>query len=169
MSSVVARPFQTIIVSANTDQALRAFEYGVLDFVPKPFKAGRLAQALKHLDSPDDAVEAGNGNAKYLGVKMAGNTRLISVENIGFIRAAGRYSELVLKDGTTSIHEKNLTQLLMVLPEAFQRIHKSHIVNLACAKNTLSHPGSKYELVLDNGIILSVGRAYISHLKKRLL
>lgn len=169
LSGLVARPFQTIIVSANIDQALRAFEYGVIDFVAKPFKPTRLAQALNRLNNKGDATEAGKGNAKLLGIKISGKIKLVAVEDITFIRAAGRYSELVLKDGTTSIHEKNLTQLVMILPEQFQRIHKSHIVNLALARNILSNPGSKYELMLDEGTILPVGRVYIGHLKKRLL
>ena len=35
LSDVVSSNFQTIIVSGNIDQALRSYEYGVLDFVPK--------------------------------------------------------------------------------------------------------------------------------------
>src|SRR5688572_31129759 len=46
LASSVAGSFHTIIVSANTEQALRAFEYGVIDFVPKPFSRERLEQAL---------------------------------------------------------------------------------------------------------------------------
>src|SRR5512135_2950436 len=37
------RAFQTIVVSANTELSLRAFDYGVLDFVPKPVSRERLA------------------------------------------------------------------------------------------------------------------------------
>ena len=44
LESKVAGSFHTIIVSATTDQALRAFEHGVLDFVPKPFAEERLNQ-----------------------------------------------------------------------------------------------------------------------------
>ncbi len=40
----VASAFHTIIVSANTDRALEAFQYGVIDFVPKPFTRERLAR-----------------------------------------------------------------------------------------------------------------------------
>src|SRR5688572_16580366 len=41
-----AGSFQTIVVSANSDRALEAFQYGVLDFVPKPFDLERLKRAL---------------------------------------------------------------------------------------------------------------------------
>ncbi|TGL45629.1 helix-turn-helix domain-containing protein [Leptospira perdikensis] len=36
----------TIIVSANTDNAIRAFEYGVIDFIAKPVSEDRLRLAL---------------------------------------------------------------------------------------------------------------------------
>ncbi|PJZ44913.1 response regulator transcription factor [Leptospira brenneri] len=37
----------TIIVSANTDNAIRAFEYGVIDFIAKPISEDRLRLALE--------------------------------------------------------------------------------------------------------------------------
>src|SRR5690606_21849668 len=40
-----AEPFQTVVVSANADRAIEAFELGVVDFVPKPFTAERLEKA----------------------------------------------------------------------------------------------------------------------------
>lgn len=36
----------TIVVSANTDNAIRAFEYGVIDFIAKPVSEDRLRLAL---------------------------------------------------------------------------------------------------------------------------
>ena len=41
--------FHTIIISANKDQALKAFEFGVLDFVPKPFNKVRLELAFNRI------------------------------------------------------------------------------------------------------------------------
>ena len=43
LKASVAGSFHTIIVSANTEQALRAFEFGVIDFVAKPCMKDRLA------------------------------------------------------------------------------------------------------------------------------
>ncbi|TGN10401.1 response regulator transcription factor [Leptospira ilyithenensis] len=41
----------TIVVSGNTDQALSAFEYGVIDFIAKPVSEDRLRLALERYDS----------------------------------------------------------------------------------------------------------------------
>lgn len=53
LQNVVAKSFQTIIVSAYTDKAITAFNYGVLDFVPKPFDEDRLAQAFMRFTSSE--------------------------------------------------------------------------------------------------------------------
>ena len=51
LAAAVAGRHQTIVISANTDRALTAFEYGVVDFVPKPFDRERLAQALSRVSA----------------------------------------------------------------------------------------------------------------------
>src|SRR3546814_3334293 len=47
LKRAVSGSFATIVVSAHTDRALDAFEYGVVDFVPNPFTAPRLCQAFE--------------------------------------------------------------------------------------------------------------------------
>ena len=49
LGEAVAASFHTIIVSARHDQALRAFEYGVVDFVAKPYTEDRLRQAIERV------------------------------------------------------------------------------------------------------------------------
>jgi DNA-binding LytR/AlgR family response regulator len=168
LPDVVSRAFQTIIVSANTDQALRSYEYGVIDFVAKPFNAARLQQALNKLSTKAQDAEAGGGHAKLLGVRYVGKTLLIPVQDISHIKASGRYSEITSADQPVRLHEKKLKELLLILPEPFQRIHKSYIVNLDEAESIVAHPGSKYELCLKGGISVPIGRTYISSLRRRL-
>ena len=46
LTTAVSKSFHTIVISAYRDQAITAFEYGVLDFVPKPFNRERLGTSL---------------------------------------------------------------------------------------------------------------------------
>ena len=50
LQTLVSYAFHTIIISANTHQAIEAFEYGVLDFIPKPFTVERLQNAPARYD-----------------------------------------------------------------------------------------------------------------------
>ena len=49
LEEVAAESFHTIIVSAYKDRAIRAFEYGVLDFVAKPYTEERLSLAIQRI------------------------------------------------------------------------------------------------------------------------
>src|SRR5688572_4883637 len=96
LASSVAGSFHTIIVSANTDQALRAFEYGVLDFVAKPFTRERLEQALQRVL---DREARGASAAKFLAVRKHGKVELVPIDQVLYVEGAGAYAELVLEDG----------------------------------------------------------------------
>ncbi len=168
LAGMVARNFQTIIVSANTDQALTAFEYGVVDFVAKPFTEERLKQALGKLGGAGQGNKhTGAGKAQFLGVRHAGKTQLIQVADIVRLKADDKYCEIILKNGSNFFHEKSLGQLMLLLPDNFQRIHKSHGVNLLETQALKSFPGSKYELQCLSGEHVPVGRSYLSALRER--
>jgi len=127
LQASVAGSFHTIIVSANVEQALKAFEYGVLDFVPKPFTPERFAQALKRVtDAEGRAAHA----AKFLAVRKYGNVKLIPIDEVLYAQGAGAYAELVLGDGSRELHDKTLEKLHALLPPVFERIHKSYVVRL---------------------------------------
>ncbi len=162
----VASAFHTIIVSANTDRALEAFQYGVLDFVPKPFTRERLAQALARVTGPI----ARNGHAtRNLAVKKAGRIELVAVDDVLFVQGAGNYSELILTNGKKELHDKTLEKLEAILSEEFERTHKSYLVRRSAIKALHASEGSHYELELKNGECLPIGRTYYKGLRERLL
>ncbi|HUR59962.1 MAG TPA: LytTR family DNA-binding domain-containing protein, partial [Opitutaceae bacterium] len=131
LASSVAGSFHTIIVSANTEQALRAFEHGVIDFVPKPFSRERLAQALQRVTDRNGRAASA---AKFLAVRKHGRVELVPIDRILYVEGAGAYAELVLDDGTRELHDKTLEKLHALLPPLFERIHKSYIVRWTAVK-----------------------------------
>ena len=155
LADAVAGSFHTIIVSANTDQALRAFEWGVLDFVPKPFTRERLAAALQRVCARTAQASCA---AKYLAVRKHGRIDLVPIEQILYVEGAGAYAELVMADGRRELHEKTLERVHALLPPAFTRIHKSFVVRMTAVKTLHASEGSHYELELKNGVRLPVGR-----------
>lgn len=161
----VASSFHTIVVSANTDQALRAFEFGVIDFVPKPFTQERLAQALRRVTERDGRSALA---AKYLAVRKYGKVELVPVDRVLYVQGAGAYAELVLDDGTRELHDKTLEKLHALLPPGFERIHKSYVVRLSEVKAWHAHEGSRQEVELRNGVRLPVGRTRSREIKERL-
>ncbi len=161
-----AGSFHTIIVSAYADQALRAFEHGVLDFVAKPYGKKRLQQAF---DRFLDQQGVRQGQAKYLAVKKTGKLEILELVQVRYLKGADYYSEIVLKDGRVKLHNKTLNKLMMILPPSFARIHKSYIVNMTEAVKIRALGGSKYDLELSNGELLPVGRTKYKELTARFM
>lgn len=165
LRSAVAGRYHCVVVSAHRDRALQAFEYGVLDFVPKPFSRERLGLALERLL---DAGRYRAGSARYLGVWRAQGTALVELAEVLWIRADGDYSEIRLFDGRSELHDKSLAALAAVLPPDFVRCHRSCLVNLRHVRSLHSGSGSRYWLLMANGKELPVGRAHVADLRREL-
>lgn len=165
LKASVAGSFHTIIVSANTEQALRAFEFGVIDFVGKPCMKDRLAQALQRVTDRDGRAACA---AKFLAVRKLGKVELVPIDRILYVEGAGAYAELVLDHGRRELHDKTLEKLHALLPPVFDRIHKSYVVRLSAVKALHAHEGSQYEAELKNGLRLPVGRTRYKEIREKL-
>ena len=159
-----AGPFHTVVVSAHTERALEAFEVGVLDFVPKPFGAERVRATLNRLRGA-----RADHPAASLAVRSAGRVNLVPVAEVAYVRAAGSYSELVLRDGSVRLHSKPLDRLLTVLPASFERVHRSYLVRLDEVVRLHVREGSRYAVVLASGEEVPVGRTRVEAVRARLV
>jgi DNA-binding LytR/AlgR family response regulator len=164
LKRAVSGSFDTIVVSANTDRAIEAFEHGVVDFVPKPFTEARLGQAFERL-----SAKGGEGEAiRYLIVRHAGKLERIKIDDIRAIHGANDYSELELAGDSRRLHEKSLDKLAQMLAGRFMRIHRSHLVNLDEVHSLAAYAGSRYRLELKDGRELPVGRKWIKSARRAL-
>lgn len=165
LESNVAGSFHTIIVSANTDNALLAFERGVIDFVAKPFSEERLGEALRRVSEPGGRSPHA---ARFLAVRRQGRIELVPTDDVLYVQGADDCSELVLVDGRRKLHDKTLEKLEALLPPAFERIHRSYLVRLSAVKALHVHEGSRYEAELNNGVRLPVGRTRYKEIRNAL-
>jgi two-component system LytT family response regulator len=173
-----------IFVTAHERHALRAFEVSALDYLLKPVAEERLAEALtkaraalKDQGGPDDRVarlldyldqdvDLGPGHgvprfARRLVAKDRDRYLLLPVEDIAWIAAAGNYAEIHATGGRVALVRATLAELEQRLdPAEFARIHRSTLVRLARARELRPDAHGDFDLVLDDGTILAVGRAY---------
>lgn len=107
--------------------------------------------------------------ARYLSIKQASGTVLIELCDVFYIWGAGPFGELVLKNGKTHLHGKSLDKLAQLLPESWQRIHKSYVVNMEEVLQWHASAGSIYDVQLKDGSRLPVGRTRYKELRARWL
>lgn len=163
VKDVAARAFHTVVVSAHTERALEAFEIGVLDFVGKPFGLDRIQKTMGRIRGA-----RADHPASSLAIRSAGRIDLVPIKEIAYVKAAGSYAELVLRDGRVRVHNKSLDRLLPVLPRSFERVHRSYLVRLDEVVQIRVREGSRYAAVLESGEEIPIGRTRVDVIRERL-
>ncbi|MBQ4837150.1 MULTISPECIES: LytR/AlgR family response regulator transcription factor [Pseudoalteromonas] len=161
LQNQLAKAFHTIVISAYADKAIEAFEFGVLDFIAKPLEEHRLAKALAKLT--DNTLRSHYG-CRYLSVKKRAAIELIEVANIAWLKADGHYSEIHLINGEeVYLHSKSIEKIQLLLPEQFERIHRSYVVNINQLARIQVESGGRYFAQLRDNTQLPIGRTkYLS-------
>ena len=164
LKQAVARSFHTIIISAYSDKAVEAFEYGVLDFIPKPYSPARLKAAFNRLQ---DSHALDVRTLKYLSVRKFGKIEIIPLEEVKYFKGANVYSELHLFSGGVEIYDKSLKNIGKLLSRSYTRIHKSFIVDMRLIRKIINYGSGKYEIALVSRDRLPVSRKRIREIRKR--
>lgn len=165
LKSIMNARFHTIIVSAYTDKALEAFEYGVLDFIPKPFTLERLSKAMLRFSSIDTS---GSGMMTKLAVTTGGNTLFIPLSDILYVQADKIYSQLHCRNGDIHLYSKPLNGLMQLLPVNYYRIHRSFAVDLNNIDRIQKVKHNTFAVELKSGEQLPISRNIKSELANRL-
>lgn len=162
LKQTVSNSFQTIIISANTNRAIEAFEYGVLDFIPKPYSRERIEAAFARMN-PN--VKQERHSLKYITVKRGFEIQVISLEDIRYFKSANIYVELILNNKQIAICDKSMKALAPLLPQNYFRIHKSYIVDVRNIDAIQLLGGGQYRIKLKTGELLPLSRNKIKSLK----
>lgn len=164
LKASVAGAFHTIIISAYTNQAVEAFNYGVLDFVPKPVEAERLRIAF---DKYFGVVEKKNTGIKYLVVRKHNFNHLILIEEIKYFEANGYIVRIFIKGRKSELIEKPLNRLMQILPDNFMRVHRSYIVDIKEISKYRHKGGGAYEMELRNGELIPLSPSVYKLLQQK--
>jgi two-component system, LytTR family, response regulator len=102
-------------------------------------------------------------------LKGADRVRLLPVQQITWIEAAGMYVKLHLRDGTVHLHRSLLGDLDAALDQRrFVRVHRSAIVNIDVIEELQQDPHGDYTVVLKDRTEVRLGRRYRARLQDRL-
>jgi DNA-binding LytR/AlgR family response regulator len=166
-----ASPPAVVFVTAYDDAAVDAFEVAAVDYVLKPIRRERIAEAVRRVQeaSPAAAVvpEApAGGPDETLAVELGGTTRFVARSEVLHVEAAGDYARLHTASGSHLVRTP-----LSALEErwtvaGFVRVHRSHLVALAHVEQLRTEPGRT--VVVVGGTELVVSRRHTRELKERL-
>lgn len=126
MTRFASRP-QIVFITAYEDHAVAAFDLGATDYVMKPVRPDRLAEAVRRATGGEPPTD----DDETISVELAGVTRFLRRSQIVLVEAQGDYARLHTAAGSHLLRTP-----LSVLEErwraaGFVRIHRSTLVALA--------------------------------------
>jgi DNA-binding LytR/AlgR family response regulator len=164
-----------VFVSAYDVHALEAFDLRAVDYVMKPVREERLAEAVgRVLESRGRAVgavvaapAAEGSDDETIAVELGGVTRFVKRSEVRYVEAHGDYARLVTADG------RHLVRVSLALLEeqwadaGFARIHRRWLVPLGAIDEVRSDGGRMSVRVGD--AVLPVSRRHTRELRDRLV
>ncbi|MFF0557946.1 LytR/AlgR family response regulator transcription factor [Streptomyces sp. NPDC004266] len=161
-----ARPPLVVFVTAHEGFALQAFDLQAVDYVLKPVRRERLAEAVRRVHGLVHAAPAPASAPpapEQVPVELGGVTRFVAVEDIAYVEAHGDYARLHTDQGSHLVRIPLSTLEERWADRGFVRIHRSHLVAV----------GRITELRVDGGATsvrlgatdLAVSRRHARHLR----
>ncbi|MEV0844421.1 LytTR family DNA-binding domain-containing protein [Streptomyces sp. NPDC049954] len=170
-----ARPPLIVFVTAHEDFAVRAFDLKAVDYVLKPVRRERLAEAVRRVVEQTEARDQqrrpaalpATTAAEHVPVELGGVTRLVPVADIAYAEAQGDYARLHTGEGSHLVRIPLSTLEERWQPHGFVRIHRSHLVALHRIEELRMDGGGMS--VRIGGAELSVSRRHASRLRELLV
>lgn len=125
----MVKPPKVILTTAYSEYALESYDYGVVDYLLKPIKIERFLKAIHKVSTSKIETPKKERVNKALQIKHDGLPLTISFSSILYIQSFGNYLK-IFTDSRMYLISETLINITRLLPENFQRSHKSYIANL---------------------------------------
>ena len=189
---MIGRRAHLVFVTAYDQYAVEAFAHNALDYLVKPLEAARLADTVTRLKErvrvaePDANTEAlieklaahlekksgGPAALRWIHVSVGQSLRLVSVEEIDFLRSDDKYTLIAWRgDGgkaSEGLIRTPLKELIEQLdPEHFAQVHRSVVVNLSAVSHLTRGENETATIHLKGRAeVLPVSRSYLHRFRQ---
>lgn len=156
-----AHPPQVVFVTAYEQHAVDAFDMAATDFLRKPIRAERLAEAVRRVQRRRNTTEpqATAAADETIAVELAGRTSYLKRSDIVVVEATGDYVRLHTLSGSHLVRTP-LSALEERWTEAgFLRVHRRYLVNRAKVQALRASAG-RIEVELEGGRVVPVSRRH---------
>jgi DNA-binding LytR/AlgR family response regulator len=161
---------KVILTTSKTDYAFDAFQYGVVDYLKKPFAFNRFNESIAKIrESFKTKIESvlikapeNNNNQEEIFIKADGKLTRLNFQEILYIESLGDY----VKYFTSTKNYVTLSTLKAVEEKMcsnnFMKVHRSYIVNLQKIKDIQDNT-----LVIE-GKVIPISKSYKSDVMNRI-
>lgn len=168
-------PPAVVFTTAYDEHALAAFEMRALDYLLKPVRSERLAEALKRVEQITVGREAletiespADGRRQHLSAVVGGSLRLIPVREVLYLQADQGYVSAVTAS-TRLLIEDSLRSLEDEFADAFVRVHRNALVQPRHVRGLEKSSGGNTVVVFETCTDrLVVSRRLLPQVRRRL-
>ncbi|GAA5066512.1 LytR/AlgR family response regulator transcription factor [Thermocatellispora tengchongensis] len=128
--SQFANPPRVVFVTAYEEHAVDAFEIKAEDYLLKPVRPERLAEAIRRVCVASEAAEPDPGAREpdTIPVELGGVTRFVASTEVRYVEAHGDYARLHTATGSHLVRISLATLEERWASAGFVRVHRSHLV-----------------------------------------
>lgn len=152
-----------VFITAHEQYAVKAFKFSALDFILKPVDPEELQvtigkikevvgknNSFEHIDLLLENIRKKVDNFKRIALSTSDGIHLFDVSDIIRCEANVNYTEFFIKNHKPVLISRTLKEYEEMLTEhGFERIHQSHLINLAYLKSYIKSDGG-YVIMADN-------------------
>jgi two-component system LytT family response regulator len=178
-------PPYVIFTTAYSEYAAQAFEMEAVDYLLKPFDAGRFERSLnrarkliggtaaptrgedldRHLSRLASMLDQRFGKTRIL-VKVGTAIRPVDVAGIFYVESEGDYLRLAVAGEKLRIRERMKDIEEQVAEAGFVRIHRSVLVNLEHVREMKPKKHGDYEFLMSDGQRFVSGATYRASVRR---
>jgi len=167
LAQVLARfksPPPIVFVTAHEEHAVDAFDLRAVDYVLKPVREERLAEAVRRV--LEGSASPAAGGDEQIPVERGGVTRFVRRSEVRYVEAHGDYARLHTASSSHLVRTPLSTLEEEWGPAGFVRIHRSLLVSLAHVDEVRMESGRC--TVVVGGTDLQVSRRHTRELRELL-
>lgn len=154
---------QVVFITAHEQYAIKAFRFSALDFLLKPVDPDELQKVIQkikevmsksdnyaHIDLLLENIRRKVDHFKRIALSTSEGIHLFEISDIIRCESEDNYTKFYIKNNKPILISKTLKEYEELLTEhGFERIHQSHLINLAYLKSYIKKEGG-YVVMADN-------------------
>lgn len=158
-----------VFITAHEQYAIKAFRFSALDFLLKPVDPEELQKVIEkiknvlvknddysHIDLLLENIRKKVDNFKRIALSNSDGIHLFEVSDIIRCESEDNYTKFFIKNSKPILISRTLKEYEELLTEhGFERIHQSHLINIAYLKSYIKKDGGYVVMADDSNLPIS--------------
>ena len=159
-----------VFATAYDNYAIQAFEVNAVDYILKPFDDVRIAQTVDKLLKKHAQYEQQERNQlkpiQKIAVTSEDRIALVKLEDILYFTSEDSKTIAVTEKKNYVVADSLMTIEKRLRHQGFMRVHRAFLINKEHLQELEPWGTSKYNVILQGNIAISVSRMYVKEVRK---